>query len=309
MAQFNGRAKLEETPVTKEKKTGKSKPKSPRVRVFYSNGSKEKDYLLGPDQWPYDLELARQGCEVTVIEEKGIVIKVIPKGVKIKYTPEKPKGSGLRGATANYNFVDYDEKRVINAEDTSTELYSGKIVCSLSTMPNSPLLVAGPSNKEDKKAKDRKFINVNNEPVISGSSLKGMIRALVEVMSYSSAHHVSKENIFFREITAKEGGKGASYYKKFIGKARAGFVKKVGAKWKLKEAKVELLETESDFNYKPKHHKFHSVGGLVGKGHNQPPKYYDFTELEDGKEFILSDEVVDDFKKQKELSKAQDDFW
>ena len=203
MAQFNGRAKLEEAPVTKDKKTGKSKPKSPRVRVFYSNGKnpKELDFLLSPEQWPYDLELARQGCEVTVLVENGRVIKVAPKGVKIKYTPEKPKGSGLRDATANYNFVDYDEKRVINAEDTSTELYSGKIVCSLSTMPNSPLLVAGPSNKEDKKAKDRKFINVNNEPVISGSSLKGMIRALVEVMSYSRIHHVSNEKIFFKEIS------------------------------------------------------------------------------------------------------------
>ena len=313
MAQFNGRAKLEEAPVTKDKKTGKSKPKSPRVRVFYSNGKnpKELDFLLSPEQWPYDLELARQGCEVTVLVENGRVIKVAPKGVKIKYTPEKPKGSGLRDATANYNFVDYDEKRVINAEDTSTELYSGKIVCSLSTKEDSPLLVAGPFNEdnEEEKTKERKFLNVNNEPVISGSSLKGMIRALVEVMSYSSAHHVSKENIFFREITAKEGGKGASYYKKFIGKARAGFVKKVGAKWSLKEAKVELLETESDFISKPKHHKFHSVGGVVGKGNNQPPKYYDFTELDDGKEFILSDEVVGDFIKQKELSKAQKNFW
>lgn len=296
MAQFNGRAKLEEAPVTKDKKTGKSKPKSPRVRVFYSNGKnpKELDFLLSPEQWPYDLELARQGCEVTVLVENGRVIKVAPKGVEIKYTPEKPKGSGLRDATANYNFVDYDEKRVINAEDTSTELYSGKIVCSLSTMPNSPLLVAGPSNKEDKKAKDRKFINVNNEPVTSGSSLKGMIRALVEVMSYSRIHHVSNEKIFFKEISS-------SNYKKFIGPVKVGFVKKCDGKWKLKKANVTILD--HDFEPQIGHIKKCYSEFIAGK---KVKKYCDITKLDNGEEYELSENVVEDFKKQLELSKDQD---
>ena len=51
MAQFNGRAKLEEAPVTKDKKGEKSK--TPRVRVFYSNGKKELDYLLVPKDSMY----------------------------------------------------------------------------------------------------------------------------------------------------------------------------------------------------------------------------------------------------------------
>ncbi len=333
MDKYSGRAKLDDTSASKEnpkkaKGKVKAKPKAERVRVFYKKdeNSDEKNFLLAPDAWPYDLKLARDGCEVYVFVDKGQVKKAVPKGLKLKYVPEKAKGSGLRGATANYNFVDYDKEHVIDATDESSELYSGKIVCSLSTMPNSPLLVAGPSNKNTKNsnAKDREFLKVDNSPVISGSSLKGMIRSLVEVMSYSSVHHVSDDSIFFREITAKGGeGKGASYYKSFIGsKANAGFVKMDGPNWILTEASVELIENESDFKIKPKHHKFHSVGFIVAprdkkgkplKDKNGKPlkiyKFYDFGEIDGGKEHILSDKVVKDFKKQLELSKAQKNFW
>ncbi len=104
----------------------------------------------------------------------------------------------LTNATAPYNFIPYDHKCVRTGfkppEPRETETFSGSITCSLEAL--TPLLVAGPQEEKE----PRTFFKVDGKPVISGSSIKGMLRSLIEAMSFSRLAPVNKRNLYWRDI-------------------------------------------------------------------------------------------------------------
>src|SRR5579884_72060 len=130
-----------------------------------------------------------------------------------------------RIASAPYNFVPLPEK-IISAVDSANELpdhnkyyrnhLSGYFDVTLTT--RSPLYIRGPiaakdlPRQEEKEIKDKpEFFYTHDEhtPVIPGSSLRGMLRSVLEIASYSKMQWVSDKQLFFRTVDDSAIG---SYY-------------------------------------------------------------------------------------------------
>lgn len=135
---------------------------------------------------------------------------------------EDPK----RTAIAPYNFVELPDK-VVEAQplpsgeryysDKNVELprYTGRIECALTT--SSPLFTRCALTPEqfraDKEAKAKdipEFFYTEIDPVtqkpipaISGSSIRGMLRSLVEIASFSKIERVAKNQLFYRSLGDK----------------------------------------------------------------------------------------------------------
>lgn len=116
-----------------------------------------------------------------------------------------------------YNFIGLPEE-VLNAELLPNRRYfnldrkTGLIHCTLTTL--SPLYIAG-------NTKGEFFHHGNpNEPVIPGSSLRGMIRSIVQVITWSKMQPVTKKQMFLRDINNRKD------YMDFFGdNIRAGFLR------------------------------------------------------------------------------------
>src|SRR5436305_1605436 len=87
-------------------------------------------------------------------------------------------------------------------------LRSGYFDVTLTT--RSPLYIRGPISSEDFQRQEQdtqvknkpEFFHTGDErrPVIPGSSLRGMLRALLEIVSYSKMQWVSEKQLFFRTV-------------------------------------------------------------------------------------------------------------
>jgi CRISPR-associated protein (TIGR03986 family) len=147
-------------------------------------------------------------------------------------------------AHAPYNFVPLPDQ-VVAAEPVPdqdqyhADRYTGYFDVTLTT--EAPLYVRGMLTEQEAKDKDAnknkpEFFQVGGRPVIPGSSLRGMIRSLVEIITFSKMSRVSdKPKIFFRAVAAKSDDPLGKYYKEVTGqlgsKIRAGFLKKDGSNW------------------------------------------------------------------------------
>jgi len=132
--------------------------------------------------------------------------------------PTKPE----RTARAPYNFVPLPEK-VVPAELPlpdmdryhDNEHYTGVIKCEITT--ESPVYVRGAVEPEffekygDKplhtlpdgeKLKYARFFSLDNSgsPVIPGSSLRGMVRSIIEIVAYGKMQWVTKNRLVFRAV-------------------------------------------------------------------------------------------------------------
>ncbi len=129
----------------------------------------------------------------------------------------REKGGKQFYALAPYNFVPLPEQVVTVGEPPDHDHYEGNtgyIECELET--KSPLYVRGMMtqtsfeevgdkpfhelNDEQKQERAKFFILRDNEPVIPGSSLRGMIRALVEIVGYGKVRPVTDKNMLFRAV-------------------------------------------------------------------------------------------------------------
>lgn len=204
----------------------------------------------------------------------------------------------LHNATAPYNFITYDESRIGLLKCASDDdLYSGTIRCSLKCL--SKTLVAGPSEKD---SHDRRFLEIDGLPVIPGTSLKGMIRSLVEVMSFSAMDPVSDEHIFWRIVNSSE----TSDYKKYFNGGNSndetiygGYVTEVGASWYIEPVDVPARTINGEI--------VEVVGATPGDKSNNVNRYLFGSKRGPKKE--LPPSVVADFKRQMEQSKAQEKVW
>ncbi|ABX04563.1 MAG TPA: TIGR03986 family CRISPR-associated RAMP protein [Herpetosiphon sp.] len=89
------------------------------------------------------------------------------------------------------------------------------------------------------KNKPQFFSTTNsNQPVIPASSLRGMIRSLVEIASFSKVGWVSDNPQFFFRAVADNKRSIGIYYKNKIKNVQAGYVCKIGDKWVIFKAKV-----------------------------------------------------------------------
>ncbi len=165
-----------------------------------------------------------------------------------------------RIAKAPYNFVELPEKIVVAEDLPSGDSYhldrhTGRIECALTT--ESPLYIrCGLTTEEFKAEKEAKDLpnffytdpNAKNEkPVLPGSSLRGMLRTLVEIVSFSKIDRVSDEHrLFFRAVASnpKKESWGKEYRDRVDPeKIQAGYLKKDSQGWYIQPAKTEQGKT------------------------------------------------------------------
>lgn len=120
-----------------------------------------------------------------------------------------------RVAIAPYNFVPLPEA-ILTTKDTlpSHDIYddallTGKISCTLTT--SSPLYVRAARTQAEyengKTPSDPYYGNTKESLLIPGSSLRGLLRNLVEVVSYSRISPVTKKPLFYRTVDVSSIGK------------------------------------------------------------------------------------------------------
>lgn len=171
-----------------------------------------------------------------------------------------------RMASAPYNFVPLPEKVVCAVED-SKHLpdhnsygndqfpHSGFFEVSLTTM--SPLYIRGPVPsdefaRQDESAKNRPdffYTKRSDQPVIPGSSLRGMLRSLLEIAAYGKMQGVSKRKLFFRGVGNEAVG---DYYRQLTdlsqgtGRSRGfGFAKRItNDRWVIEECDIAQIKME-----------------------------------------------------------------
>lgn len=115
-----------------------------------------------------------------------------------------------RTARAPYNFVPLPES-VVTAGDLprrdryDSDLHTGTIRCTLTT--ETPLYTRAALEPEEygyreaKEKPDSFYVDpVTKEPVIPGSTLRGMLRTLMEIVTYSKLQPVTDRQLFFRTL-------------------------------------------------------------------------------------------------------------
>jgi CRISPR-associated protein (TIGR03986 family) len=136
--------------------------------------------------------------------------------------PKQQNPSEKYQALAPYNFVPLPEKIVTVGLPPDQDVYwppeaanTGHITCTLTTL--SPLYTRGMMNPEFYRAYGEKafheldetqkneraqFFHIDDaqQPVIPGSSLRGMLRALVEIISYSKVQDVTNQPLVYRAV-------------------------------------------------------------------------------------------------------------
>ncbi len=159
-----------------------------------------------------------------------------------------------RQALAPYNFVELPDQ-VVQAQPIPDgdryhpDRHTGKIECLLTT--ESPLYIrCGLTLDEFKQGKEAKdlpdffYIFDKLKPVIPGSSIRGMLRTLVEISSFSKIDRVSgKQKFFFRAVAAKRDDPLANPYKTCLKNVRAGYLVKRNDGWYIRPAK--LIDNDS----------------------------------------------------------------
>lgn len=165
-------------------------------------------------------------------------------------------------ARAPYNFVPLPEKVVtvdsVNPQDSYTG-HTGWIDCTLTT--KSPLYTRSAMSIQFFKADGEKafhelspgqkderarFFSIQNveSPVIPSSSLRGMVRALVEIAGYGKVQPVTKMPLIFRAVGDRTSlgefyrnrlmDEGQRNY--FTPKMQAGYIEKRGTRWSIQPA-------------------------------------------------------------------------
>ncbi|NTW15913.1 MAG: TIGR03986 family CRISPR-associated RAMP protein [Syntrophaceae bacterium] len=172
-----------------------------------------------------------------------------------------------RTATAPYNFVPlpnqiYSVEGGIDVDGKNVKLWdmhhqyvpgthNGWIDLTIKTL--TPLFIRGSISSTDgiwdskeSRFRPEPFVNKNGVPVIPGSSLRGMIRDLVEIISFSKIFPVTDERPFFRTVAPDRIG--IAYRNRMIHgtkKPDGGYVRKIGNRWFIYPA-VEILRIHND---------------------------------------------------------------
>lgn len=209
-------------------------------------------------------------------------------------------------ATAPYNFIPVSD-RIVGAAQDNEKLFSGTINCSLKAL--SPIFIGGISKNSQGSSGDiphHDFLRVNNnECIIPGASIKGMLRNIVEIISCSSMSNVSDDKIFYRRVNVnkcpykdhyppvdRETHKPKWY--------QGGFLKLENGEYILEKANVEQIYSDTDKD------NVLITGPLPGKSRCN---YYSFTEQKNPQRFKIEKSVFDDFINQMRNVVPQENNW
>ncbi|MDY7006116.1 MAG: TIGR03986 family CRISPR-associated RAMP protein [Cyanobacteriota bacterium] len=216
-----------------------------------------------------------------------------------------------RQAIAPYNFVELPNK-IIEAQELpennkyypENERNTGRIKCTLTT--SSPLYTrCGLTQEQFRKGKEAKDIPdfsytdiATKKPVIPGSSLRGMLRTLVEIISFSKIDLVSnEENFFFRAVAADKEDPLQSKYRDKLQNIKVGYLQldKNTGQWYIQfnnnqeDSYIPVKESELEKNTLP--------SLIPMKKENYLPQYIEVSfERDLDEKTILVDEDVEKYQ-------------
>jgi len=169
-----------------------------------------------------------------------------------------------RTATAPYNFVPLPN-RVFTVEDGIDVdgvkvkpweqhdrfvpgTHNGWIDLEIKTL--TPLFIRGAVNRagedgwdpRDARLRPEPYKTHDGRPAIPGSSLRGMVRTLVEILAFAKIQPVSQERPFFRTVAPDRLGRAYGERMRSGAGPQGGFLKKEGADWVI--APCEVLRVD-----------------------------------------------------------------
>jgi CRISPR-associated protein (TIGR03986 family) len=171
--------------------------------------------------------------------------------------PKQPKNiDPKRRALAPYNFVELPERiakvkqeNLPKQDRFDSKRHSGWIDCHLTTA--SPVFVRAALTMEqvqqERKTKDlEEFFYIENpdQPVIPGSTLRGLFRSLIEIVSHSKISDVTSSNLIYRAV-GDTTSHGENYRKRvmedhkekrYTPKVLGGYLEKHGSDWFIRPA-------------------------------------------------------------------------
>lgn len=173
-----------------------------------------------------------------------------------KHLKEVPNN---RKAVAPYNFVELPEKIVLaeplpDGDRYYLDRHTGQIKCTLTT--KSPLYIRcgltpddfssfGDASNEDltseQRQKNAEFFQHPNssKPILPGSSIRGMLRTLVEIVGFGKIEQVSdQQKFFFRAVAADQKDPLKKPYENKLKNIKAGYVVKAKDKWYIRPAQL-----------------------------------------------------------------------
>lgn len=181
----------------------------------------------------------------------------------------------MADAIAPYNFVplpeaiNYTDQHKCLQNSLATGHYTGEI--TIEARNKTSLFIRGPIKKkangqwnsaEETRLRSEPFLDHDGKPVIPGSSFRGMIRTIAEIISYSKLTPVSDEKLFYRDImfndyknafisqekevnTGLNNGNHSTVNQRakvYKSKVRAGFLKKSTNGWQIEECEYARVE-------------------------------------------------------------------
>ena len=125
---------------------------------------------------------------------------------------------------------------------------------------------SGPPPQDFRQAMKNKpdfFATIDpDQPVIPGSSLRGMLRSLVEIITYSKVQWVTDKKLFFR--TMDDSVVGESYRQRMMDNVESGFLQRDGDSYVIRTCTMVRVH----------HEKFNGISALFeGRAPNQWPKW------------------------------------
>lgn len=197
---------------------------------------------------------------------------------KILALPKHANPSPARTASAPYNFVPLPEvvvravdeaEQLPNHDTYANEAYPYTGYCEVTLTTKSPLYVRCPFTLSDflrqerEEDKDKPFRNQvkntphffytrdPNQPVIPGSSLRGMLRSLLEIVSYGKVQWVTDKKLFYRTVDTTSVGRDyvgrmsngdGSNRNGYHPKVEGGLIRNLGGRWQIEKCTVARVE-------------------------------------------------------------------
>ncbi len=177
---------------------------------------------------------------------------------KDKVTKRNEQVEIPRKAVAPYNFIELPDSivesdlsdREVAYDRYYSDLSTGHITCRLTTA--SPLYIRAALELEEYQlgedgleSPDFYYTDsVTKQPVLPASSLRGLFRSLIEIISFSKISKVSdQQKFFFRAVAASEDDPLSNPYKQTLKRVKAGHLRKKDGQWFIEPAKSIGEET------------------------------------------------------------------